>query len=385
VNAAGEAFVTGNTGSGDFPTTPTAFDKTYAGGDAFVMRINAAGSALIYSSYYGGSMGEAACGIAVNSSNEAFISGYTETDNGTFPITSCAFQPVFGGQSTANIRGDIYVAKVDASGSTLQYSTFVGGNSDDYQIPRIVLFGACEEEVIVNGTSHSANFPTTPGVFQPTKLNGGQDQHIVFKMKPKVNAHFTYTKPPCSTTVTFADSSYGNCVWQSGAWTPGSWTWYFGDGTTSAQQNPVHTYTTLGTYTVSLVVSCPKDSVSMIVNVTNSSQPVTGNTTLCSGGTTVLNAGTANSYSWNTGATTSSISVSPSATTSYSVIVNNGGCQDTIYMNVVVSPGVALSYSVTPITCNGSNNGASAISVSGGTPPYNYLWSSGATTASISD
>lgn len=384
VNAAGEAFITGNTGSADFPTSPTAFDKTYNMGDAFVMRVNAAGSALIYSSFYGGSGGESACGIVVNSQNEAFISGYTETDDGSFPITSCAFQPVFGGQSTANISGDLYLAKINASGSTLQYSTFVGGSSDDYQIPKIVLFGACEEEVIVNGTTHSANFPTTPGVFQPTKLNGGFDQHVVFKMKPDVDANFTYTKPPCSLTVTFADSSYGNCVWQSGAWSPTSWQWDFGDGTTSNLQNPVHTYSAAGTYSVTLVVSCPKDSITLPVIVSNSSIPSTGNTTICSGNTATLSAGGGISYSWNTGATTSSISVSPTANTTYSVIVNNGGCADTIPMNVTVSPGLALSYSVTPATCYGINNGSSIISASGGTQPYNYVWSSGSTSSSVS-
>lgn len=380
VNAAGEAFITGNTGSNDFPTSATAFDKTYSMSDAFVMRVNAAGSALIYSSYYGGSMGESATGIAVNSSNEAFISGYTETDNGTFPITSCAFQKVFGGQSTANIRGDLYLAKISATGSTLQYSTFIGGNSDDYQIPKIVLFGACEEEVIMNGTSHSANFPTTAGVFQPTKLNGGDDQHVVFKMKPKVNADFTYTKPPCSLTVTFTDSSYGNCVWQSTAWTPSTWLWNFGDGTTSTQQNPVHTYSALGTYSVTLVISCPKDSITLPVIVSNSSLPSSTSTTICSGATATLTAGGGISYSWNTGATTSSINVSPTSNTTYSVIVDNGGCKDTIPMNVVVS-GVVLTYSVTPANCFGSNDGTSTISASGGTSPYNYSWSSGGTNA----
>lgn len=384
VNAAGEAFVTGTTGSADFPTTPGAYDQTYNSGDAFITRVNAAGSGLIYSTFFGGTRAEVPCGIAVNSLNEAFISGYTSTDDGSFPVTSCAFQPVFGGQSTANISGDIFVAKFNASGNTLQYSTFVGGNSDDYQIPKIVLFGACEEEVIVNGTSHSANFPTTPGVFQPVKLNGGHDQHVVFKMKPDVHADFTYTKPPCSLTVSFVDSSYGNCVWQSGTWTPGTWLWYFGDGTTSSQQNPVHTYTALGTYTVSLVVSCPKDSISMVVNVTNSSQPVTGNTTLCNGASTVLNAGTANTYQWNTGATTSAITVTPTVSTTYSVIVDNGGCKDTIYMNVVIGTSPAVNYTVTPVLCNGTNTGGVVVTPTGGTSPYQYSWSSGQTTSAIS-
>ncbi|MBI3519962.1 MAG: hypothetical protein HY062_11470, partial [Bacteroidetes bacterium] len=182
INAAGEAFVVGNTSSANFPTTVTAYDKTYGGssgymgGDGFLTRFNASGSGIIYSTYFGGTGGEEICGVAINSADEAFISGYTDTDDGSFPITSCAYQSAFGGASTASSgRGDIFVAKFNASGSTLLYSTFMGGNSDDYKYPKIVLHGACEEEVIVNGTSHSSNFPTTAGSFMPNKGNGGDD------------------------------------------------------------------------------------------------------------------------------------------------------------------------------------------------------------------
>jgi gliding motility-associated-like protein len=387
VNAAGEAFVAGVTTSSNLFTTPGAYDQSFNGGsDAFVIRLNAAGTNAIYCTFYGGSMGETVCGIVVNSSNEAFISGYTETDDGSFPVTSCAYQSQFGGQSTANIRGDIFVAKLNSAGTSLLYSTFMGGNSDDYQIPKIVLYGSCEEQVIVNGTSHSQNFPTTTGVFQPVKLNGGDDQPVVFKLKAKATANFTHTQPPCSMTVTFADSSFANCVWSSTPWTPTSWSWNFGDNTTSNLQNPVHTYSAYGTYNVTLVVGpCPIDSITIPITVSNTTGSASGNTSLCQGGSTTLSATGGTTYSWSTGATTSSITVTPTTSTTYSVVVSNGMCADTITIPVVVTPSPALTPTVAPVTCNGNNNGSAGITVTNGNSPYTYSWSNAQTTASISN
>lgn len=397
IGPGGEAYVVGITAAPSFPTTPGAYDVSYNGTsgmkDLFVLKLNLSGSALVYSTFLGGTSEEGGqgtfwghdndnLGIAVNSAGEAFVSAFTQSTD--FPVTTCAYDNSFNGGGSNPEGGDLTISKFNASGSSLLYSTYVGGIGDDYRNPRIVLRGVCEDEVIVCGTTHSANFPTTAGVFQPVKLNGGGDQPVIFKMKPEVDVNFTYSKPPCSLTVTFTDSSTGNCVWQTGPWAPSTWNWNFGDGTTSSQQNPVHTYTTPGTYSVTLVISCPEDSITIPVIVSNSSLPVTGNTTLCNGGSTVLNAGLANSYVWNTGATTSSIGVSPTVNTTYSVIVNNGSCLDTLYMSVIIGTSPALSYSVTPVLCNGDNNGAASITPTGGNSPYSYSWSNGQITSSIS-
>ena len=88
--------------------------------DAFVTKLNAAGSALVYSTYLGGSGDDDGNGIAVDSSGNAYVTGYTDSTN--FP-TANAFQAAFGGGS-----GDAFVTKLNAAGSALVYSTYLGGS-----------------------------------------------------------------------------------------------------------------------------------------------------------------------------------------------------------------------------------------------------------------
>jgi len=108
VDASGNAYVTGFTESADLPTTPGAFQTTFGGGvsDAFVSKLNAAGSALLYSSYLGGSDIDNGTGIGVDASSNAYITGYSFSSN--FPTTPGAFQTTFGGVV------DAFVAKVAA-------------------------------------------------------------------------------------------------------------------------------------------------------------------------------------------------------------------------------------------------------------------------------
>ncbi len=338
VNSLGEAYVVGGTNSSNFHVT--AGCQPYGGyGDAFLVRLNTTGTGVIYSTCLGGGYGDQMWGVAVNSANEAFVSGNTETDDGSFPVTSCAYQSVFGGQSTSSTgRGDIFVAKFNNAGVAV-YTSFVGGNSDDYKYPRIVLHGPCEEEIIVNGTSHSSNFPTTAGVYMQQKGNGGDDQPVVFKMKPKINPLFKFDSPFCNLTVNFKDTTTGVCIWQAGPWSPSTWHWDFGDGTTSTQQNPTHTYATSGTYQVKLIVTCPKDSITLPVTVstTGGSAAIASVPPICIGNSTVLTASGGSGYVWNTGATTTTITVTPTVTTTYSVLTT-GTCPGTATTSVVVNP-----------------------------------------------
>jgi hypothetical protein len=129
VDAAGNAYVTGNTGSTDFPTAHP-LQPAYGGGDAdaFVAKLNASGSALVYSTYLGGSGDDSAGnagafassgGIAVDAAGNAYVTG--STDSTDFP-TVHPLQPTYGG------GGDAFVAKLNASGSALVYSTYLGGS-----------------------------------------------------------------------------------------------------------------------------------------------------------------------------------------------------------------------------------------------------------------
>ncbi len=105
---------------------------------------------------------------------------------------------------------------------------------------------------------------------------------------------------------------------------------------------------------------------------------ITGNTNLCSGGNTTLTAPSGSSYLWNTGATTQSITVSPTTTTTYSITIPNGSCTDTASIMVNVTPGPTANITGNNTICSGSST---TLTASGGT---NYVWDNSATTTTIS-
>jgi len=123
VDASGNAYVTGGTSSSDFPTTAGAFQTAF-GGDvfggaiAFVTKLNPTGSAVVYSTYLGGSGREAGLGIALDTRGNAYVTGYTSSTN--FPTTAGAFQATFGGGSYSS---NAFVTMLDPTGSALVYST----------------------------------------------------------------------------------------------------------------------------------------------------------------------------------------------------------------------------------------------------------------------
>ena len=122
VDAIGNAYVTGSTSSGDFPTA-NPIRPTAAGGlDTFILKLNPAGSAFMYSTYLGGNGDDVAKGIAIDSSNNAYVTGRTNSAN--FP-TASAFQATLHGGV------DAFVTKVNATGTAFSYSTYLGGANDE--------------------------------------------------------------------------------------------------------------------------------------------------------------------------------------------------------------------------------------------------------------
>src|SRR5207249_5256491 len=122
VDGAGNAYVTGYTSSTNFPTTAGAFRTSFSGNtDAFVTKVNPSGSALAYSTYLGGSGYERAPGIAVDAAGNAYVTGFTDSAN--FPTTPGAIQTNFAGTT------DVFVTKVNPSGSGLAYSTYLDRKS----------------------------------------------------------------------------------------------------------------------------------------------------------------------------------------------------------------------------------------------------------------
>jgi hypothetical protein len=160
VDSAGNAYVTGSTESSNFPTA-NALQSTFGGvvgcdlgGDAFVTKFNAAGSALVYSTYLGGSLHEAGGSIAVDSAGNAYVTG--STDSANFP-TANAFQSTFGGGVGCDFGGDVFVTKFNAAGSALVYSTYLGGSGGDFG--RSIAVDSAGS-AYVTGTTGSVDFPT---------------------------------------------------------------------------------------------------------------------------------------------------------------------------------------------------------------------------------
>ena len=172
VDADGNAYVAGRTSSPNFPTVAGAFQPT--GGsttDAFVAKLNPAGSALVYSTYIGGSDGDSGTGIAVDSAGNAYVTGGTNSAN--FPTTAGAFQTTFA--STSDFNSDAFVAKLDSTGSSLVYSTYLGGGSDESGAGIAV---DASGSAYVTGRTESFDFPTTPGAFQPVAANSLYDAFV---------------------------------------------------------------------------------------------------------------------------------------------------------------------------------------------------------------
>jgi beta-propeller repeat-containing protein len=171
VDAAGNAYVTGDTQSTNFPTTPGAFQSAFAGllTDAFVTKLNPTGSApLVYSTYLGGNMSDVGAGIAVDAAHNAYVFGYTHSTN--FPTTPGAIQ-------SANQGGyDAFVTALNPLGTApLVYSTYLGGSNDDFG------FGGTVDTLgnaYITGDSESTNFPTTPGAFQTAHAGGLRDAFV---------------------------------------------------------------------------------------------------------------------------------------------------------------------------------------------------------------
>jgi hypothetical protein len=171
VDGSGNAYVTGDTGStqADFPVT-VGPDLTFNGGsgDAFVAKVNAAGTALAYCGYIGGVGSESGSGIAVDGSGNAYVTGSTTSDETTFPVTA-------GPDLTYNGSGDGFVAKVNPAGTALVYCGYIGGSDGDSP-GGIAVDSSGNAYVTGNTNSPEATFPVTVG--PDLTYNGGGDAFV---------------------------------------------------------------------------------------------------------------------------------------------------------------------------------------------------------------
>jgi hypothetical protein len=172
IDAGGNAYVTGGTGSSDFPTTPGAFQTSPKfTSQAFITKLNPTGTALVYSTYLGGSATCSGRGIAIDAAGNAYVAGVTSAAATDFPTTAGAYQ------TSPNGFGDAFVTKLNSTGSGLVYSTLLGGTGGGESQDAFGIALDAGSQAHVTGWTNSTAFPTTPGAFQ-TSLKGSGNAFV---------------------------------------------------------------------------------------------------------------------------------------------------------------------------------------------------------------
>ncbi len=169
VDGYGCAYITGTTTSTDFPVTTGAFQTQYVLGSSvsgFVSKLNPAGSALLYSTFLGGSVYDSPNGIGLDSAGEAVIAGATSSDD--FPVTTGAFQTTNKLFTPSQQTYTGFVSKLNSTGTGLVYSTYLGGSGNSALVGDVPTGVAVDSsgDAVMCGASASPDFPTTSGAFQ---------------------------------------------------------------------------------------------------------------------------------------------------------------------------------------------------------------------------
>jgi uncharacterized protein (TIGR03437 family) len=236
VDSLGNAYITGATSTNGLGTTPGVFQRNYAGyfvlpfvveqlwGDAFVGKLNPAGSAFVYLTYLGGSLNDAGTAIAIDSSGDAYVAGWTDSPD--FPMAGAPYQSKMQGESGRygyRIFGDAFVALLNSTGTALLYSTYLGGKSDE-GAGGIAIDGM--GNVFVTGGTLSTNFPVTSTAIRPTYGGGATDAFLAifsgFPANPPVitvvaNAEGESPTIAANTWVEIKGSGFGSTTrtWQT--------------------------------------------------------------------------------------------------------------------------------------------------------------------------
>ena len=189
VDTAGDVYVTGQTCSFDFPVTPGAFQSTNhaptnPGCTAFVTKLDQTATALVYSTYLGGSGGDSGNAIAVDTAGNAYVAGQTFSTD--FPVTPGAIQTT--NHAAANNNSNAFVTKLNPTGSALVYSTYLGGSGLSAQtVPGTDEANAMAVDAAgnayVTGRTFSSDFPVTAGAFQTTNHAAASDFSNAFLAK----------------------------------------------------------------------------------------------------------------------------------------------------------------------------------------------------------
>jgi hypothetical protein len=271
VDSFGAAYIAGQTGSTEatFPNGGglaslgvPGFDQAYNGGpaDAYIVKLGPTGSTLVYATYLGGSSGDSAVGIAVDSSGAAYVAGETSSTQASFPNGGgLAALGVPGFDQAYNDGGDAFVVKLAPNGQSLADATYLGGSGDDYAVG-IAVDGTGVASVAGRTTSPQASFPNGSGLagtgapgFDQT-FNGGTGDAFSVKLGPTPT--FTPTVGVCGPRPTVRVNV--------GRSSPGQLT-----VTVSSDTAPA----TPGNHLLSLQLTIPANAV---VDVPNGAQGLTG-------------------------------------------------------------------------------------------------------------
>ncbi len=186
VDPFGSVYITGHSGSYDFPVTAGAFQESVhnSRANAFVLKLEETGSSLVYSTLLGGEQDEYGFSIALDSAGNAYVAGYTNSPD--FPVTPGALD------TNPHTSEDGFVAKLNTSGDALIYGTYLGGN--DYDRPESIALDL-EGNAYVAGCTGSADFPVTPHAFKDT-LDAAYDVFVVkLNFTPNASPSVTMTSP----------------------------------------------------------------------------------------------------------------------------------------------------------------------------------------------
>lgn len=357
------------------------------GGGQFVTKLNPAMDNVVWSTQWGTTPGQiniSPSAFLVDVCNKIYMSGWGGTVNNQVPGSSTNGLPTTTGAiQTTTTGSDFYVMVLEENAAGIYYATFFGGpTSAEHVDGGTSRFNRKGEiyQAVCGGCGGWSDFPTSPGAWSATN-NSSNCNNAIFKINfdfPTLLADFTVPPALCvPATVSFQNLSTNGVSYQ----------WDFGNGQTSTQANPTVTYTTPGTYNVTLVASnntgftCNAvDSMVKQVYIFGNSTQQQPPTYVCDNQPSQIGIPPSGdpgiSYQWSPATGLSSTTISnpifnPSVgSTTYQLLVSNGICTDTLIFPVIVQPFPSLSLNDTTV-CAGS----ASIGFSSAIPGATYSWS----------
>lgn len=357
------------------------------GGGQFVTKLNNAMNSVVWSTQWGTTPGQiniSPSAFLVDVCNKIYMSGWGGTVNNQVPGSTTNGLPTTPGAiQTTTTGSDFYVMVMEENAAGIYYATFFGGpTSAEHVDGGTSRFNRKGEiyQAVCGGCGGWSDFPTSPGAWSATN-NSSNCNNAIFKINfdfPTLLADFTVPPALCApATITFNNLSTNGVSYQ----------WNFGNGQTSTQTNPTVTYTTPGTYNVTLVAynntgfTCNAvDSMVKQVYIFGNSTQQQPPTYVCDNQPTEIGFPPSGdpgiSYQWSPATGLSNTTVSnpifnPAVgSTTYQLLISNGICTDTLIIPVVVQPFPSLSLNDTTV-CTGTVNIGFPTAILGAT----YSWS----------